>query len=108
MVWFVVFGVTSVVGLSLLLMIGVVVGGVVGVVWVIVLGVVGVVVTGGSTSSVEMLLLMSVVVWVVVVCEDLVVSVDESTSLVDVVFCGMLRSACSAGMVLYTIVGSAC
>ena len=74
----------------------------------VVLGVVGVVVTGGSTSSVVMLLLKSVMVWVVVVCEELVVSVDESTSLVDVVFCGMLRSACSAGMVLYTIVGSAC
>ena len=74
----------------------------------VVLGVVGVVVTGGSTSSVEMLLLKSVVVWVVVVCEELVVSVDESTSLVDVVLCGMLRSACSASMVLYTFVGSAC
>ena len=71
----------------------------------VVLGVVGVVVTGGSTSLVVMLLLKSVVVWVVVVCEELVVSVDESTSLVDVVFCGMLRSACSAGWYYILLLG---
>ena len=72
------------------------------------LGVVGVVVTGGSTSSVDMVLFMNVVVWVVVVCEEVVVSVDESTSSVDVVFCVMLRSACSVDVVLFTIVRSAC
>ena len=70
--------------------------------------VLGVVVTVGSTFSVDMLLLMNVVVWVVVVCEELVVSVDGSTSSVDVVFCVMLRSACSVDVVLFSVVKSAC
>ena len=73
-VWFVVVGVTSVAGLSLLL-------------------VIGVVVTGGSASSADVVLFMVVVVCVVVVYDELVVSVDESTSSVDVVFCVLLRSA---------------
>ena len=70
--------------------------------------VLGVVVTVGSTFSVDMLLLMNVVVWVFVVCEESVVSVDESTSSVDVVLCVMLRSTCSVDVVLFTVVRSAC
>ena len=56
-------GVVSVVGVSLPSVTRVVLGGVVGVVWIIVLGVVCVVVIGGSTSSVDMILLMNVVVF---------------------------------------------
>ena len=43
----------------------------------------------GSTFPVGVVLFMNVGVWVVVVCERLVVSVNESTSSVDVVFCVM-------------------
>ena len=99
MVWLFVVGVVSVVGVFLPIVIGVVLGGVVGVVWVVVLGVLGVVVTGGSAFSADVVLFMSVVVCVVVVCEEFVVSVDKSTSSVDEVFCVMLRSACSADVV---------
>ena len=48
--------------------------------------------SGGSTSSSDMVFSSNVVVCVVVVCEWLVVSINVS---VGVVFCVMLRSACS-------------
>ena len=64
-------------------------------------GVLGVVVTGGSASSADVVLFMNVVVCVVVVCVELVVSINESTFSVGMVFCVMLRSACSAVVVLF-------
>ena len=60
MLYFVLVGVVSVVGVSLLSVIGAVVCCVTSVVWIVVLGVVGVVVVCGSTSSVGMVLFMSV------------------------------------------------
>ena len=71
-------------------------------------GVLGVVVTGGSAPSADVVLFMNVVVCVVVVCEELVVSVNESISSVGVVFCVLLRSAFSADVVLFGVVKSAC
>ena len=73
----------SVIVVSLPSVIGAVVCCVTSVVRLLVLGVVGVVVVCGSTSSVGMVLFMNVGVWVVVVCEELVVSVDKSTSSVE-------------------------
>ena len=49
-------------------------------------GVLGVVVTGGSASSADVVLFMNVVVCVVVVCVELVVSINESTFSVGMVF----------------------